>query len=170
MDLNFNKLSKNIYKYINEYHKSPKKIIINDTKIEMLRPILTQTINEEVTNFIMKNIKVMKKNIKMKKNDDYENYKIKCIRNLKKSVKYTTTNDLSYNAGRYTINNQEKLVFSQTIFKHYDIYDLINNFNKINDIFIKNNLCPKFNYTLLCNFNKDLLYLIHVYDKTNNLS
>lgn len=170
MDLNFKKISKNIYKYVDEYHKAPKKIAINSVKIEMLKPILSQSIHSEIATYIMRNIKGLKKNIKLKKNFDYDNFNSKCVDNLKESNKHANNDDLTYNVRRYTINGKEKLVFSQSIFKYTDTFNLIHNFNKINDIFVKNNLCPKFNYTLLCNSNKELIYLIHVYDNDNDLT
>ena len=170
MDLNFKKISKNIYKYVDEYHKAPKKIAINSAKIEMLKPILSQSIHSEIATYIMNNIKGLKKNIKIKKNFDYDNFNSKCIDNLKESNKHANNDDLTYNVRRYTINGKEKFVFSQSIFKYTDTFNLIDNFNKINEIFVKNNLCPKFNYTLLCNSNKELIYLIHVYDNDNDLT
>lgn len=170
MDLNFKKISKNIYKYVDEYHKAPKKIAINSVKIEMLKPILSQSIHSEIATYTMRNIKGLKKNIKLKKNFDYHNFNSKCVDNLKESNKHANNDDLTYNVRRYTINGKEKLVFSQSIFKYTDTFNLIHNFNKIKDIFVKNNLCPKFNYTLLCNSNKELIYLIHVYDNDNDLT
>ena len=170
MDLNFKKISKNIYKYVDEYHKAPKKIAINSVKIEMLKPILSQSIHSEIATYIMRNIKGLKKNIKLKKNFDYDNFNSKCVDNLKESNKHANNDDLTYNVRRYTINGKEKLVFSQSIFKYTDTFNLIHNFNKINDIFVKNNLCTKFNYTLLCNSHKELIYLIHVYDNDNDLT